>query len=140
MIKIIFLNDKKFPVTKISISRLANTFFKYYKKKIDGEIEVMITDNRTIKSLNRIWRGKDEVTDVLSFVMSKDKLFKTDSLGQIVISYPKIITQAKEYNVSVKEEFSRMFVHGLLHIVGFEHSTEAKAKKMFKIQEEILAE
>jgi probable rRNA maturation factor len=59
-------------------------------------------------------------------------------LGQIFIAYPQIKRQAKQYKISEKEEFVRMLVHGLLHLVGYDHNTIKDEKKMLNLQEKIV--
>ena len=97
-----------------------------------------VVNDKTIKELNKKYRGKDAATDVLAFTWKEDKIVKTNFLGQIFISYPKIIKQAKEYKATEEEEFTRMLAHGALHLAGYDHQTKRDANKMFKIQEEII--
>ena len=108
--------------------------------KINGELEVNIVGEKEIKDLNFRYRGKNKVTDVLSFAWQEDKVVKTKNLGQIYICYPQIVRQAKELKIKIKEEFVRMLSHGFLHIMGYDHVEKKDAKKMFGIQEEIVRE
>ncbi len=108
------------------------------EKKIHGTVEVTIVGEKKIKALNLKYRGKNLVTDVLSFSWLEGGEMPGDFLGQIFICYPQIVRQAKEYKVSVEEEFARMLVHGLLHLVGYDHVKENEAKKMFVLQEKII--
>ena len=108
------------------------------EKKIHGTVEVTIVGEKKIKALNLKYRGKDKVTDVLSFSWLEGGKMPGDFLGQIFICYPQIVRQAEEYKVSVEEEFARMLVHGLLHLVGYDHVKENEAKKMFVLQEKII--
>ncbi|MEK7131434.1 MAG: rRNA maturation RNase YbeY [Patescibacteria group bacterium] len=108
------------------------------KVKLNGGLEVNIVGDKEMKGLNFRYRGKNKTTDVLSFAWQEDKIIKTKNLGQIYICYPQIARQAAELSVNVKEEFARMLTHGLLHIVGYDHIEKQDAKKMFKIQEEIV--
>lgn len=108
------------------------------EKRIKGEIEIIIVGESEIKRLNRDYRGKNKVTDVLSFAWQEDNKVSTNLLGQIYICYPQIKRQAKVWQVSAKEEFSRMLIHGLLHLVGYDHDNEKDSKKMFDLQEKII--
>lgn len=137
MIKLIVFNKKKYPIN-ISLINKAVQNVCNVNKKIKGEIELIITDNIEIKKINRLWRGINKETDVLAFEWSKSKFYPCGQIGQIFISYPKILSQAKEFNVSVREEFLRIFIHGLLHLIGYNHHKKNEAQKMFKIQEQIL--
>ena len=108
------------------------------EKKIKGEVEIIVVGDSEIKKLNREYRGRDVVTDVLSFAWQEDSVIGGNVLGQIYISYPQIKRQAKIWQVTAKEEFSRMLVHGLLHLVGYDNGNEKDSKKMFSLQEKIV--
>ncbi len=110
------------------------------EKKIKGEVEIIIVGDKEIKQLNRTYRGKDKITDVLSFAWQEDGSVPTNILGQIYICYPQIKRQAKTWRVTAKEEFARMLVHGLLHLVGYDHGDEKDSQKMFGLQEKIVGE
>jgi probable rRNA maturation factor len=85
----------------------------------------------------RYFRGKDKVTDVISFGWQEDSLVPSDVLGEIYICYKQIERQAKHFKCSTKEEFTRMLAHGLLHSVGYDHISKSQASRMFQtIQEE----
>jgi probable rRNA maturation factor len=87
------------------------------------------------------------VTDVLSFAWQEEwgeKFFlpttnQDKHLGQVYICFEKIKIQAKEFKVSARNECTRMIVHGLLHLVGYDHMYDKEAKKMFTLQEKIIA-
>jgi len=116
-------------------------FLSKNERKIKGEVEINIIGNKEIKKINKIYRGIDSPTDVLSFAWQEEKSLKNSNfLGQIYLSVQRIKTQSKEYKVSEKEEFSRMLIHGLMHLVGFDHQKEGEAKKMFQKQEGYLKE
>ena len=136
MFYINFNKSVKCPWTKSGVQKV---FDKIQKKiKLNGELEINIVGDKDIKDLNFRFRGINRTTDVLSFAWQEDKVIKTKSLGQIYICYPQIARQAKELSVDVKEEFARMLTHGLLHIMGYDHVKKQDAKKMFKIQEEVV--
>lgn len=101
-------------------------------------LEINIIGSLEMKQLNRLHRGKNKITDVLSFAWQEDKVVKSPMLGQLYLCYPRIRAQATEYKVSVKEEFFRMLSHGILHLLGYDHLSKGQAKKMFALQEEIL--
>lgn len=110
------------------------------EKKVDGVIEVNIVDDKEMTELNFQYRGKKYPTDVLSFAWEEDKKIKSKMLVQIFICFPQIQRQAKECKIADAEELARMFIHGLLHLVGHDHIKSTPAKKMFKIQEEVIKE
>ena len=108
------------------------------EKKIKGIVEVNIIGDSEMTKLNFQHRGKKYPTDVLSFSWQEDSLIKTDYLGQIYICQNQIKRQAKDWEASEKEEFARMLVHGLLHLVGYDHQQKKDAQKMFGLQEKVL--
>lgn len=138
MLSINFNKRVKCPWTQGAVEKVFGLIQK--KVKVSGELEVNIVGDKEIKDLNFRYRGKNKVTDVLSFAWQEEKLVKTESLGQIYICYPQIARQATELSIKVKEEFVRMLTHGFLHIMGYDHVHKKDAKKMFKIQEEIVTD
>ena len=125
-------------------------FNEYYVKifaelDLKGEYitDVTIVNNKTIHKINREFRNVDRPTDVISFAFLDDKKEKElkggpINLGQIIISFEKAEEQAKEYEHSLKREMVFLFVHGMLHLLGFDHINEADEKKMFALQDKIL--
>jgi probable rRNA maturation factor len=103
---------------------------------------VAFVNNATIRQLNRRYRGRDTVTDVLSF-SEQDVRIATPhgaSLGEIVIAYPRARRQAAENNHSVQAEIATLLIHGWLHLVGYDHQSnqqsqpmERQAKKIWRI-------
>ncbi len=138
MISIDYNKRVKCPWTENEIKKVFKIIQNKTKKA--GELEVNIVGDKEIKDLNFRYRGKNKVTDVLSFAWQEDKTIKTDSFGQIYICYPQIVRQAKEVGVKTKEEFVRMLAHGFLHIIGHDHVEKKEAEVMFKIQEEVVSE
>lgn len=112
------------------------------KKQLENCLfNVIIVDEKEIQKINKEYRGKDYVTDVISFALEDAEKINTPVriLGDIYICYEKIISQSKEYNHSFKREFSFLTIHGLLHLLGYDHITEEESKEMFDLQEQILA-
>lgn len=110
------------------------------------ECAVILVCDTEIRQINKEYRQKDSVTDVISFAM-KDQADEyeindeiANCLGDIFISVPAVFRQAKSYGHSVKREFLFLFVHGLLHLLGYNHEDEESEKVMFSLQEEILNE
>ena len=127
----------------------------FIKCPYECEVNVTIVDNNTIHEINREQRKIDRPTDVLSFPMLEydkpgdfDK-FENDlyafdpdtgelTLGDIVISYDKVISQAEEYNHSVKREFAFLVAHSMLHLFGYDHIDDNERMEMEQKQKEIL--
>jgi probable rRNA maturation factor len=86
------------------------------------QIELVITDDHGIRALNAKHRGKDKATDVLSFPMEESHPFAP--LGVVVISKEHVVKKAAEYGHTPQEEFTLLFIHGLLHLIGFDHETD----------------
>ena len=84
-----------------------------------------------MKRLNSRYRAKPKTTDVLSFPQDNTLL-----LGDIVISLPRAIVQAKEYEVTVAEEVTRLLIHGTLHLLGYDHENVSARKARAMVQEE----
>jgi len=137
MVEIILNKIFKCGITKQLVFEVINLLSKK-EKKVRGGVEINIVGGSFIKKINKEFRGLNEETDVLSFAWAEDKIVKSDFLGQIYISYPRIKLQAKENNITIKEEFVRMLAHGVLHLIGYDHGSKAQANKMFKIQEDVV--
>ena len=110
-------------------------------------ISVTIVDNEYIHEINKNYRHKDAPTDVISFAFLDDNpdrelLFHSGQmvvLGEIYISADKAREQAVSYGHSLDRELKFLFVHGLLHLLGYDHMKEEDEKVMFRLQDEILA-
>ena len=122
---------------------LMEKVFSHLAIKDNFLVDVSIVNNEEIHQINRDYRHIDRPTDVISFAFFDDKDEKVvagvpTSLGQILISYEKAEEQAKEYGHSLNREMSFLFVHGMLHLLGYDHMTEEDEKVMFSLQDEIL--
>ena len=110
--------------------------------KLDNVVfNIIIVDSETIHSINKEYRGVDRPTDVISFALEDDTSFVSTEyriLGDIYISIDKAKEQAESYGHSLKREISFLTVHGLLHLLGYDHMTEEEEKEMFGLQELIL--
>ena len=111
-------------------------------EKLDNVMfNVIIVDNPKIHEINKEYRGIDRETDVISFALEDDKTFnRTDFriLGDIYISLDKVISQSEEYGHSFKRELFFLALHGLLHLLGYDHMKKEDEIVMFGKQEEIL--
>jgi len=106
------------------------------------EVSLLLTDNPTIHRLNSSFRGVDRPTDVLSFpqYQAGEAPQPHSSLGDIVISLPKMAEQAAAFDHSQKRELCFLFVHGLLHLLGYDHElSDAEERRQFARQDEVLA-
>jgi probable rRNA maturation factor len=108
-----------------------------------SEVGVVVTDDDTVKDLNRRFRGKDEATDVLSFGSEGDVAFPTSAeagpqLGEVVISFPTALRQADADGRPVIDELKHLLTHGILHIVGYDHETAEEEREMQAREEGVL--
>ena len=103
---------------------------------------IIFIDDDEMRDMNNKYRGIDNTTDVLSFALNDNKRINSpiNTLGDIFISIPKMISQALEYGHSEKRELSFLTVHGLLHLLGYDHMNKDDEKIMFGLQNEILNE
>jgi probable rRNA maturation factor len=118
--------------------------FALNKLEVKGDtFSVILTDDKEMHHLNLTFRGVDRTTDVISFALNDNGAFPgpINVLGDIYISIPKMKAQAKEYGHSEKRELSFLTIHGLLHLLGYDHTLgEKEEKEMFDLQREILDE
>lgn len=105
------------------------------------EISLLFVDNLKMRELNREYRGKDEPTDVLSFAQEESLLSneKVRLLGDIVISLEALKENSRYFQVDFKEELQRVLIHGVLHLIGWDHSTNEEREPMLQKQEELLS-
>lgn len=116
-------------------SDIAEEVFKFLNlENNDYEISLLMTDDEVIREYNNQYRGKDKATDVLSFPMEEGNI-----LGDIAISYDTAKRQAEENEINIDRETAFLFIHGLLHLLGYDHETSQEdEKEMFELQEKIL--
>ncbi len=109
---------------------------KYYFKKKNIFLTLLLSNNKTIKKLNFKFRKKNKPTDILSFPLKK-KINKIFYLGDIIISY-EFMNKPKLENKSVfKKKIIKIFIHGFLHLIGHDHKTDNDYKKMQKEENKI---
>lgn len=119
-------------------------YIKYVVKELDIEnaiFNIIFIDNEEIRKINREYRNVDRETDVISFALEDNMDVVYDDfrlLGDIYISYEKVIEQAELYNHSVKREVFFLATHGILHLLGYDHMEEDDEKVMFGKQNELL--
>ena len=113
-------------------------------EKVRGplELSVVVADDRTLRALNRRYRRRDAPTDVLSFGLETDGGFvapgRARQLGEIVISYQTAARQARAAGHSVHDELAHLLVHGVLHLLGYDHERPREAAAMRAREETLL--
>lgn len=115
----------------------------------DTEMGLVIASQQRIQELNKTYRGKDMPTDVLSFTMlaetnnAPEAAFTTppdgiNHLGEVIISYPQAVIQAKEHRHSIKMEVTILLIHGIIHLLGYDHIDDDQEQQMTAIESTIL--
>ena len=110
-------------------------------QKVSGSLSISFVGSAAMRTLNRGYRHKDKVTDILSFPAREGEAFivgEDDDLGDIVLCYPRLVAQARCYQHSLKDEVRILVVHGVLHLLGYDHETDADFHTMKKIEERII--
>jgi len=131
MIKLEINNQTSFKIQKNKLKRAARIISRYFKIK-DKRVSVGVVDKKEMKKLNKKYRKKDKATDVLSFAG------EDDYLGEIIICAPMAGKQAEKFNHSFHRELQFLLIHGLLHVLGFEHKSEKGKRQMEKTQKIIM--
>jgi probable rRNA maturation factor len=111
--------------------QLARRGFKGLSRK---ELVVVFVSGREMRRLNRFYRGKDRTTDVLSFAPAEES-----SLGELVLCLPVLRRQCRMTGLTVRGELGYMIVHGVLHLLGFDHVRSRQKDEMFALQDEIFS-
>ena len=156
--------DKRVYVTcEITVHNMPSDFFdallketlRQLDQKDEYRIDVALVDLDTIKEYNASTRGIDKITDVLSYPAAdfasplklregtegflRDDFSGLFQLGEIIICRPVCEAQAREFGHSVEREMGYLFVHGVLHLLGFDHDTDEKYRQMRIVEEKVLA-
>lgn len=115
---------------------------KHFKLKKNSEISLGVVGNITMKNLNKAYRKKDKVTNVLSFREGDSKINVPHGngkyLGEIIICYPQAVKEAKHEQQSINQYLELLFLHGFLHLLGYDHKTSTQTKKMESLEKKIL--
>ncbi len=103
----------------------------------DGELSILLTDDSTVRDLNREWRGIDKPTNVLSFPGAKVN-GGARILGDIVIAYETLARECDDEDRIFLHHLAHLTVHGFLHLVGYDHQTDAQAEAMEALESKIM--
>ncbi|MEO6171085.1 MAG: rRNA maturation RNase YbeY [Lysobacter sp.] len=122
----------------------ATSFRRWAAAALDGRIReadlaIRLVDDREGQALNRHYRGKDYPTNVLSFPADLPEGVKLPLLGDLVICAPVVAREAIEQRKSVNAHYAHLTVHGILHLLGWDHEDEREAECMEQLEREILA-
>ena len=126
--------SKRLKNTDIFFKKICRAFPKKYKfsnKKVS--LSLLLSNNKNIKKLNKNFRNKNKSTDILSFPLNKKvKISKNTYLGDIIISYNYLDKPRSQDLKSFKEKVTKIFIHGFLHLLGFDHKKNKDYSKMLK--------
>ena len=143
-IKVFLEGDISLPYNNIGKKFFTATTEKVFNIiNIDNiSINIILTDNKFIRSINKKYRKKNSPTDVISFAYRDDLFPSIDSeieeLGDIYISLEKAAEQSLDYGVSLKDELKRLLIHGILHLIGYDHEiSDEEDKRMRDMEDKI---
>jgi probable rRNA maturation factor len=102
--------------------------------ELNREIAILLTGDDDMRALNLRWRGKDAATNVLSFPGGED-----DHLGDVALAFETVEQEAMQRSVAIADHAAHLVVHGMLHLLGYDHETEDEADKMETLETKILA-
>lgn len=128
------MNKVNFEINKLTpdktdvsfLKKVAEKTFKILKLKEPKEISIVVVSDARMRNLNKKYRGRDRLTDVLTF-----------DYGEIIICLPQAKRQAKKLGHSFRKELGILLIHGILHLGGYDHQTKKDYDKMLKKQDEI---
>lgn len=149
MKNIIYTRDKTekksfTPSLRALVRRAVNETLEFEGASRICEVSVTFVDGEEIKTLNRDYREKDSVTDVLSFPTLDDESeivpFDNEAvaLGDVIICFDRCAEQAEEFGHSVEREVAYLTIHSVLHLLGYDHMVEDEEKEMTNKQDEIV--
>ena len=128
-------------INRLTPEKIDEKFFKKTAEAVlkgenkKGELSVVFVCQRRIQGLNKKYRKKDKPTDVLSFKYNEDK----NTLGEIVICPEIVKKNAKKFDLDYNKELTKVLIHGILHILGYDHENlEKEAREMEKVENKYL--
>jgi probable rRNA maturation factor len=131
--------ESEFSFQEDLLERAARTALEHEGKTLDSELTIVLTNDTRLHELNRDYLGIDAPTDVLSFPASEtDPETGARYIGDILISVTRAESQATAAGHSLESEVQLLVVHGVLHLLGHDHSESAEKARMWKAQAEVL--
>jgi probable rRNA maturation factor len=136
-------HDEAWRGTRVSdamLARAARAGFNAAPPSSPGtyEVSILLTDDAEMRALNRTWRGKDASTNVLSFPAGDD-LNKPGLLGDVALAYETTRKEAEATGIALSDHAAHLVVHGVLHLLGFDHLEEDEAERMETLERQALA-
>ena len=145
MVNIDIFTSPHYPVDRKIIRKAVQETFAKVGIKSFVQLSISIVGDRKVRELNQKFRGLDKTTNVLSFPLhgpdtdldTVPKAGKTTPLGDVIISYPVARLEAADQNILVDQMIGRLTVHGILHLIGFDHEDSFEARQMERLEDEI---
>jgi rRNA maturation RNase YbeY len=113
------------------------------ERMVQAEVGVLVTADETVRRLNREYAGEDASTDVLAFSLQEGEEFivpdRVERLGEVIISFPTAQRQAEEAGWGIDQEVAHLLVHGILHLLGYDHAVPEEEARMRTREETLLA-
>lgn len=141
------INQERVPkvlrLEDIWLRRLLRTIERHLRLRGTHMLSVAFVDHATMRRLNRTYRNKNRVTDILSFQLPRSLHGRGQregdkSLGELILAWPFVRDQAKKNKKTLQEELALLLIHGVLHLRGYDHETKKDAAKMLPFQDRIL--
>ena len=130
-------------ITTHRLKKITNNVLKLVldeRSRNPAEVSVVFVDDAEMRNLNRNYRGGNKSTDVLAFPMNEGRFaaINPELLGDIVISVPQARKQAEMHEHSIERELTILLIHGLLHLLGYDHTTDQEEREMKEYEQEYL--
>jgi probable rRNA maturation factor len=151
-VRLVIRADKEFQehIDRRWLRRLVKESLGTHDLNAQVELSLLITNDATVRELNKQYRGKDSATDVLSFALEADECGDASArfvmppgeiahLGEVIVSYPKAAEQAAERKHPVEDELALLVVHGVLHLLGHDHDQPARRREMRSLEKRVLS-
>ena len=133
--------DVKFDVTRLCRTAVTVAIVAAQETPCHGEISIVLADDAFVSELNQTWRKLDEPTNVLAFPCFNDEVGDVDArlLGDVIVAFQTTQREADELHLSLEHHFAHLIIHGVLHLLGYDHIDDSDAAIMEKLEVEALA-
>ena len=130
--------NRQYRINESLVKNIIADILTFIKKPGTADIELVFMDNKAIRAFNKRYKGADRPTDVLSFGIDRAELGEEKFLGEIFISIDKALENSKAFKTEFTDELVRYIIHGILHLFGYDDSTEKERARMSKKETKVL--
>lgn len=134
----LFLKNNSITDYKKMVKQCCEVVYKIINIEDDVFFDINIVNDGEIKKINNEYRKINKITDVISFAFNDNKEIKTPLLGEIFLNYEQASRQSQEYGHSLYRELLFLTIHGLLHLLQYDHDTKSKEDQMNSLTEQII--